>query len=447
MSDGARTGRPRRLAHADEPPADEDFLYHLSRGGELLVQNRVVEAKEELEKALEVRPQDAQGQDLLAGVYFRLGVYPTAIKLWRRLVEQFPNDAVLNVNLGLALFKTGQPEQAREHLERALSIEPDHERAWGYLGLTLWRLGALEEAREAFLRGGQLSMARRMEEQASASSPSPSTLPPETDAELSAMRDAAGEGAERLGRGEMALSVEEERSGASGGAWRVVETGADSVPGELALRSAAAAASPPALADWVDRYRLRVASNEPFGLGPAGELWIETAGAVHARLADLRAVRGPLRAHPVERRYRGRANVEEPLGGSADPIVRWQGPVAAVLGAPAGLGFHILRVGGTHLYVREDHVAAFDDRLGYESGDLPLVATPATLVSFHGEGAVVLRLARAPVAMELRSEDELHVDPRALVGWIGRVFPAEAPLARPAHASLALRGQGAVLLA
>src|SRR5690606_21689076 len=80
------------------------------------------------------------------------------------LVAEFADDVILRVNLGLALFKTGQPEQARVHLEHALSIDPNHERAWGYLGLTLWRLGKLEEAREAFLRGGQVSMAERMAE-------------------------------------------------------------------------------------------------------------------------------------------------------------------------------------------------------------------------------------------------------------------------------------------
>src|SRR5690606_27465487 len=137
--------------------------------------------------------------DLLAGVYFRLGVYPTAIELWRRLAEQFPDDPTLHVNLGLAYFKTGQPEDAREHLERALALDPDHERAWGYLGLTLWRLGRADEAREAFLRGGQVSMARRMEAEMHSTAPPAMAAPPLVhDAEVSAMKDAAGEAAQRL---------------------------------------------------------------------------------------------------------------------------------------------------------------------------------------------------------------------------------------------------------
>jgi len=143
----------------------EAFLFHLYRGSELLMQDRVVEAKAELERALRDKPQDARSQDLLAGVYFRLGVYPRAIEIWSRLVAAYPTQAALRVNLGLALFKTGQADEAKEQLRAALKLDSDHERAWGYLGLVEWRLGHFEQARDAILRGGQASMAHRMEEE------------------------------------------------------------------------------------------------------------------------------------------------------------------------------------------------------------------------------------------------------------------------------------------
>jgi len=152
------------LPGTEAAPSDDEFIYHLYRGSELLLQDRVVEAKGELERALSMQPQDAKGQDLLAGVYFRLGVYPRAIEIWRRLVDAYPRDATLRVNLSLALLKTGQPQQALDHLHSALQMSPDHDRAWGYLGVVHWRMGQLAEAREAFLRGGQAAMARRMED-------------------------------------------------------------------------------------------------------------------------------------------------------------------------------------------------------------------------------------------------------------------------------------------
>src|SRR5690606_2308727 len=60
----------------------EEFLFHLYRGSELLQDNCISEAKEELERALAMQPQDVEGQGLLGIVYFRLGLYPRAIKIY-----------------------------------------------------------------------------------------------------------------------------------------------------------------------------------------------------------------------------------------------------------------------------------------------------------------------------------------------------------------------------
>src|ERR1700733_10482219 len=84
----------------------EDFLFHLYRGSELLQENRVLEAKEELEHALTMQPSDPKGQDLLGAVYFRLGHYPRAIQIYEALEQGFPNDVSLKVNLALSYLKT-----------------------------------------------------------------------------------------------------------------------------------------------------------------------------------------------------------------------------------------------------------------------------------------------------------------------------------------------------
>lgn len=445
MAEGSRLGGRRALVRDDDPPADDDFLFHLSRSSELLVQNRVVEAKEELERALAVRPRDAQGTDLLAGVYFRLGVYPTAIELWRELIAEFPDDPILRVNLGLALFKTGQPEEARQHLETALAIDPGHERAWGYLGLTLWRLGRLDEARDAFLRGGQLSMAQRMAEAIEAPGSTRTRARGIADAQMTAVRDAASEAVQRMRANTVSLSVEEERPRAAGGEWTVLETGADSDPRVPGPSHARPSLAPPALEAAVARWTVTLAENTPLAVGSEGELLVSSRTAVCSRLSGLRAVRGPLRWEPVQRRYRTRDS-DEPLGGEVDPIVRWQGPVAAVLAPPNGLRYHALRIGGSLLYVREALVHAFDGRVGYESGELPLAGEPVILLSFHGEGTIVLRLPRSPSGLEVRPDDEVHVDPSALVGWTGRLFPSAVAEPHPPSAPLAFRGEGIVLV-
>ena len=135
-----------------EPPSDtanEDFLFHLYRGSELLQDNRAHEAKEELEQALHLQPHDAKGQDLLGVVYFRLGLYPRAITIYEQLRRKSPRDPALLLNLALCYLKTGQPELARRDLEQLLTLSPHHARAWGYLGLACERLGDLAQAERA----------------------------------------------------------------------------------------------------------------------------------------------------------------------------------------------------------------------------------------------------------------------------------------------------------
>ena len=114
---------------ATTPDATEDFLFHLYRGSELLQDNRVHEAKEELEQALRLQPRDAKGQDLLAVVYFRLGLYPRAIEIYEELMREFPRDGALTQNLALCYLKTGQPDKARTLLENLVLSQPDHLRA------------------------------------------------------------------------------------------------------------------------------------------------------------------------------------------------------------------------------------------------------------------------------------------------------------------------------
>src|SRR3954447_6301401 len=98
------------------PDATEDFLFHLYRGSELLQDNRVHEAKEELEQALTLQPRDPKGQDLLGVVYFRIGLYPRAIQIYEQLKRDNPRDPSLKLNLALCYLKTGQTPAARFEL-------------------------------------------------------------------------------------------------------------------------------------------------------------------------------------------------------------------------------------------------------------------------------------------------------------------------------------------
>src|SRR5262245_49760824 len=159
--DAPRSSRPRDIA-------GEDFLFHLYRGSELLQDNRVHDAKAELEQALSLQPSDPKGQDLLGIVYFRLGMYPRAIAIYERLVHLHPAAVEPRINLALSYLKTGQPAQARAELEKVLEHNPSHSRAWAYLGLSFKAMGDYERASHAFAAGGHDQMARRLVEMAMA---------------------------------------------------------------------------------------------------------------------------------------------------------------------------------------------------------------------------------------------------------------------------------------
>src|SRR5580658_8342421 len=159
---------PPAIADAGRDVASEDFLFHLYRGSELLQDNRVLEAKEELEQALTLQPRDPKGQDLLAVVYFRIGHYPRAIQIYEQLKRDNPRDPSLKLNLALCYLKTGQAQAARTELEDVVRLHPTHKRAWGYLGLAHERLGDLLKAVSAFERAGHAQMARRVNEKIAA---------------------------------------------------------------------------------------------------------------------------------------------------------------------------------------------------------------------------------------------------------------------------------------
>ncbi len=206
--------------------ANEDFLFHLYRGSELLQDNRAHEAKEELERALHLQPHDAKGQDLLAVVYFRLGLYPRAISIYEQLRRSSPRDPALLLNLALCYLKTGQAGLARRDLEILLSVNPAHTRAWGYLGLACERLGALSDAERAFEQGGHAQMARRMADRRLSQAP-PAPIPAESSPSRE-VRDVVAAAFEELDAGELSFELAEPASDSKDDtpdSWRPVELG------------------------------------------------------------------------------------------------------------------------------------------------------------------------------------------------------------------------------
>ncbi|MDD5223215.1 MAG: tetratricopeptide repeat protein [bacterium] len=142
----------------------EEFQLHLSKGREALEMNNLVEAKDELESALDLEPGSEQAQNLLAMVFFKLEEYSRAIRMFRSLVAKNPKVSSLHVNLGLAYLKKEDYRRAIDSLKKVIELDADHRGAHNYLGLSYSKLNEYQNAKEEFELAGAIKMAKKMDE-------------------------------------------------------------------------------------------------------------------------------------------------------------------------------------------------------------------------------------------------------------------------------------------
>ena len=471
----------RRNQHDSEAPPSskfdgEDFLFHLYRGSELLQDNCVAEAKEELELALRVQPQDIEGQGLLGVVYFRLGLYPRAIEIYQDIIVARPDEVSPRVNLGLCFLKTGQSQLARESLEEVTTRVPDHVRAWGYLGLVHERLGDIDKARAAFERAGQPHLVRRMQQlldqhAAENARERESEHPPERAEVRAAAADAVQE-LETDEPGFSRASAEVEMGApARSGRWRAVEPGEEvpaaprsrrpsltgrfgpavpaiPEPAELSRSSllpAADAEAPHSIRAQLEGPEPVVGPSRRSALIDVSETWAVRSDAVRGLVAHGAAFSNT----PLARRMRGR-ELSEPLGGPGSPWVLLRGAGQILVGAAPERELSALELSGTFVYVRESCLVGFAGTAHHENGRLPTGGgEPVSMVQISGHGMVLIETRKPPRILEITENQKLAVRADDVVGWIGRLLghPLEleaAPLKAPGF--VAFSGSGSVLI-
>jgi len=464
----------RRQEHDSEAPsakfAGEDFLFHLYRGSELLQDNCVSEAKEELELALRVQPQDIEGQGLLGVVYFRLGLYPRAQEIYQDIIRVRPEEISPRVNLALCYLKTGQSQSARDCLEEVTARVPDHVRAWGYLGLAHERLGDFERARAAFERAGQPHLVRRMTQLIEQPTAAHESEPPERAAVRAAAADAVQE-LETDEPGFSRASAEADLGPRSlAGRWRAVEPGEDlpdtrvrrsSLPGRLgpavpaipepvelsrsSLLPAVAQGGTPSIRAQPEGPDPVVAASRRSALIEVSSTWAVRGDAVRGLLAH-----GPAFSNsPVLRRMRGR-DLSEPLGGHGSPWVLLSGVGQILVGAAPERELSALELGGSFVYVRESCLVGYAGSAQHENGRLPSGGgEPVSMVQISGRGTVLIESRKPPRVLEITENQKLAVRADDVVGWIGRLLghPLDlesAPLKAPGF--VAFSGSGSVLV-
>jgi Flp pilus assembly protein TadD len=476
----------------------EDFLFHLYRGSELLQDNCVSEAKEELERALRFQPRDSEGQGLLGIVYFRLGMYPRAIGIYEELIRNYPAEITPKVNLALCYLKTGQQHQARDVLEGVIQQEPLHKRAWGYYGLALERLGEYGKAQAAFEKAGQPQLARRMQTRAEDARPEE---PSEAEHQRDEVRLAAADAVQELDKTPFVSAREEagELEPMRSQRWRAVEPGEEVVPAKprpsrppsgqqraagLAGLSLPPVSEPMELPPLSRRGTAPPPADEPpaaplaeppaFG-SPSALVREVAVGAPDARQRlvvrgsmalvrvevgfairndALRAVQPDTASFartPLRRRMRGRAT-DEPFGGPATPWSLLEGAGVAALAAGHGRTVAALELGGEFVFLREARLLGFDSSARYENGRLPAPPqepAPIVVVQLSGRGIVLVESERPLRALLVTQERRVIVRSESVAGWTGRMLAQpltaeESPT--HGHGFVSFAGDGAVLL-
>ncbi len=101
------------------------------------------------ERHLAENPEDGIGWSVIAPVYLRLGRDEDAVRAWKRAIELLGEDPARLSGLGEALASVDAGRigpESRQQFERALALDPDHEKARFYLGLAHAQAGEREEA-------------------------------------------------------------------------------------------------------------------------------------------------------------------------------------------------------------------------------------------------------------------------------------------------------------
>jgi len=450
--------------------SSEDFLFYLSRGSELLKGDQVTEAKEALEVALSLQPRDLRGQGLLGVVYFRLGLYPRAIDIYRQIVDAYSDEVAPKVNLALCYVKTAQHQAARELLEDVVQCDPEHHRAWAYLGLVFQFQRDFAKAEMAFERAGQHTMAERMRLLLEQTEPhlEENIESPERWEFRAAVEDAFGKLESNTAPFHIDPSASPEAV-PSIGRWKATEPGEESIPS--AERPPRRQSTPPPscrppsfrppplpalaqnglphLRDWlherspgvggsqaasIDDRTILIELNEPFGVRAAAVVLVSPGEAAK------RETRLLLRARAIEQ--------AELLGGGQSPIMGYFGPGRLLARAESGL-VELFELDDETITVRQQALFGLSLGLRYEGERVKFGRIESLdVIRVSGRGTVALHLPAQAMTLDLTGGG-LVVRLAELVGWTARVLPesvdpAEAP--GKARGFVALGGAGTAII-
>lgn len=124
---------------------------------------RYVAAEIWLREAISVKPGDPGLWEILARFYLdhNITADDQAVRATKKLLELVPESATVHDLRGWAVFQVGDYETARQHLHRAIELDPGMASAHYHLGLLERAQGHSQQAQEAFTRAIDLDTTGR----------------------------------------------------------------------------------------------------------------------------------------------------------------------------------------------------------------------------------------------------------------------------------------------
>ena len=137
----------------------DDAILTYATGAVYYLQGKYSEAEASLKQSLAAQPNQVAASYYLGLTYDAIGDDDRAIPVFRELLKSNPQHAPSYVKLGGILLRAHQYEDARQNLERAVSLDPDSVEAHYQLGLLLRRLGKSAESENEFAESRKLEAA------------------------------------------------------------------------------------------------------------------------------------------------------------------------------------------------------------------------------------------------------------------------------------------------
>ncbi|MBV9622476.1 MAG: tetratricopeptide repeat protein [Acidobacteria bacterium] len=138
-----------------------DAILNYAIGAVHYLEGKYTEAETSLKQSLAIEPDQIAASYYLALTYDAIGDDERAIPIFRNLVSVHPQHAPSYVKLGGVLVRRHQYDEARQDLERGVSLDPESVEAHYQLGVLLRRLGKTEESENQFAQSRKLESEQR----------------------------------------------------------------------------------------------------------------------------------------------------------------------------------------------------------------------------------------------------------------------------------------------